>query len=144
MDPSHAFESLAGLYPGRSRVSEAVARFGSVVVSEESEGGLFFSFDALGLHLIVYREQRDASDPVVTEVRLTPPSVEELPCGVRVGQPQAAALEAVRRSYRVTAEHEDSVYFQPSARDDLLASVEFLRAGMVVSVELMHQPPDDA
>lgn len=139
MDPSHAFESLAGLSPGRSRVGEAVARFGSVVNSEESEGGLFFSFNARGLHLIVYQDQRDAPDPVVAEVRLTPPSVEELPCGVRIGQPQAAALDAVRRSYRVVDEYEDAVYFRPSARDDLLASVEFLRAGLVVSIELIHQ-----
>jgi hypothetical protein len=142
MDPSHVFESLAGVRPGRSTVGEVASRFGPPAASEASDGGLFLSFEGRGVHLIVYRDQRGADDPVVAEVRLTPPSAHELPCGVRVGQLQAEALCAVRRSYRITDEYEDAVYFRPSARDDLLASVEFLDAGVVVSVELMHHPCD--
>ena len=142
MDPSGAFDSLAGIRPGRSTVSEATSRFGMPAASDASDGGLFLSFEGSGVHVIVRREDRGARDPVVAEVRLTAPSVEELPCGVRVGQTRADALGAVCQSYSVTDEYEDAVYFRPTARDDLLASVEFLDTGVVVSVELMCRPSD--
>lgn len=140
MDPSHAFEALAGIRPGNSTVSEVASHYGSPTVQDTSDGGLFFSFGDRGVHVIVDSRHRAVTDPVVTEVRLTLPYPDEVPGCLRLGQPRTDATEAVRRSFLVTDEYEDAMYFRPSARDDLLASVEFLSAGVVVSIELIHQP----
>jgi hypothetical protein len=142
MSTSHSFDSLAGVQPGVTTVSEVTSRFGPPVVSEASEGGLFLNFPAHGIAVIVNSIQCGNADPVIDEVRLTSPDAGELPCGIRVGQPQSAALETVRRFYPITDEYEDAVYFRPSLRDDLLASVEFLDAGAVVCLELMRKQQD--
>ena len=142
MNPSHSFESLAGVFPGVTTVAEVTLRFGPPAVSDSSDGGLYLSFEKRGIHVIVAAAHRDAADPLVDEVRFNQPSKDELPCGVRIGQSQDKAIKAVRRSYRITDEYDDAVYFRPSARDDLLASVEFRDAGVVVGVELMYQSAD--
>jgi hypothetical protein len=134
-----SFESLAGVRPGVSTLSTAVARFGPAVVSESSDGGWFFSFERQGIHIIVDRGQCAAADPVVSEIRLTPPSIELLPCGSRVGQGRAEAVESVRRAYRVRVEYDDAIYFFPGNDPRLLASVEFSKDGVVTSIELMHK-----
>ena len=139
MDEPHAFESLAGIRPGQSTVGAVTARFGTPITSEASDGGLLLAFERLGIHLVVYQDQRSAPDPLVSEVRLTAPSTEALPCGVRLGQLRAEAINAVRCCHRVTDEYEDAIYFRPAARDDLLASVEFLTTGAVASMELMYE-----
>src|SRR6476620_8326418 len=102
-----------------------VARFGSATHVIGSEDGQFVRVEAYGVHAFVDRVHRDDSDPVVSEVRLTSPSTEALPCGVRLGQKKAEALEVLRRAYQVIVEYDDSIYFRPSARHDLVASVEF-------------------
>ena len=140
MDPLLQFESLAGVRPGDSTVGQVSARFGMPKVSKASDDGSWFRFEGVGVLVFVDCAQRDAADLIVDEVHLVPPNTDELPCGVHLGQPQTDALEAVRRSYRITDEYEDAIYFRPSARDDLLASVEFLDSGVVVSIELHISP----
>lgn len=142
MNPLHAFDSLADIRPGESTVAHAASRFGSPSICECSDGGWFFSFENHGVQVIVDPIHREDPDPVVSEVHLSSPNVEQLPNGVCLGQSQSDALNAVRRSYEITDEYEDAVYFRPTARDDLLASVEFLRAGVVVRIELMYCPID--
>jgi hypothetical protein len=140
MDSSHVFVSLSGIEPGISKISQVTSRFGLASIFESSDGGLCLDFDKVGVTLFVSPQQRDCGDPLVDEVHLRPPSVERLPCGVFIGQLQSDALEMVWRSYEVTVEYEDAVYFLPSTRGDLLASVEFRHTGTVVEIELMANP----
>jgi hypothetical protein len=137
MDQLQSFESLVGGRLGSSTVSEVAARFSMAVVSDTSDGGLFFSFERHGAHVIVDMARRDAADPVVAEVRLTAPCADALPCGIRMGQGKADTLGVLRQRYTVTYEYEDAVYFRPSSRDDLLAPVEYMGEDVVVSMELM-------
>lgn len=123
---NHSFRSLAGIHPGVTRLQEVTRRFGDALVSEASDGGHFFTFARLGVHVSVAYPQKDLADPVVDEVRLSPPSLEALPCGICLGQNKWNALETLRGLYRITDEYTDAVYFRPDTRDDLLACVEFL------------------
>lgn len=137
MKTSFAFDSLVGLTPGVSKVGEAMARFGTASVSECSNNGWYYNFGGQGVFIVVDELNRDAADPVVDEVFLAPPFRYELPCGVHLGQQKEDAIAIVRRHYTVTAEYEDSIYFLPTARNDLLASVEFWDQPIVVGIELM-------
>jgi hypothetical protein len=52
MDPLHAFDSLAGVRPGESAISEVISRFGWREPSAMSGGGLFYSFDEEGIRAV--------------------------------------------------------------------------------------------
>lgn len=144
MEQSQAFESLVGIYPGVTTVSHVTARFGAPETSPASDDGLLLEYVDSGVVIFVAAADCGASDPIVDEVRVTSGAAGELPCGVRIGQPQAEAIDAVRRAYRVKDEYDDSVYFWPSERDDLLACVEFWESGVVEDFELMRWRGGDA
>jgi len=131
------FDQLAGICPGVSTVREVTSRFGAAARSEASEGGFLLHFESYGICIVVARAERDAPDPLVDEVLLTAPSERKLPCGIGVGHDKADALAMLKRSYRITDEFDDAIYFLPCSRDDLLASVEFRAEEVVVGLELM-------
>ena len=79
MTPSCPFDSLAGLRPGISTVSEAVAMFGAPTPVEASDGALSLVFSAHGVDVLVDRADLD---PGVGEVAIFSPSALRLPCGV--------------------------------------------------------------
>ncbi|QEL15432.1 hypothetical protein [Limnoglobus roseus] len=95
------------------------------------------SFQEHGIHVFVYEHHRGSDNPLVDEVRVTPPYANELPCSVRFGESRTATIKLIRQAYPVKNEYDDAIYFQPSSCDELLAAVEF-RGGEVACMELMH------
>jgi hypothetical protein len=140
---SGSFTSLAGLEPGLSRLSHATSRFGIPATTENSAGELCCEFEAHGIRIHIDRSRREDSDPILEDVHVEAPCMEALPCGVYIGQKKASAIAILKHAYQIHDEYEDSIYFRPCERDDLLAAAEFWDKDVIVSFELIwyETPP---
>lgn len=138
MAPQQQFDALLGLRPGITLLNEALACFVGDFCEQDdtTDGGRVFNFPDRGVRLFSRRGQCSAPQAVISAVHLTVPCEAEIPCGIRLGTSKAEALAIVRGAYPVIAEHQDAIYFQPTACDDLRASVEFWDEDVVVGIEL--------
>src|SRR5262249_51364981 len=98
-------------------------------------------FPHLGIKVLIAAEDRASADPVVDEIAVNSPSGTRLTCGVFLGQPREDATATIQKTFVVTHEYEDAVYFQGCARACLSACVEFNGAGLVKEIGLMPSGP---